>query len=84
MENLVTGDKVKWIEPMMCVPHPEGKTDRDGVVLPVFRDTERTGIVMRGTGYSKEATIRPDGMTLPKGMPSYYDKSVKLENLTKI
>lgn len=84
MENLVTGDKVKWIEPMMCVPHPEGKTDRNGEVLPVFRNTERTGIVMRGTGYSKEATIRPDGMTLPKGMPSYYDKSINLENLTKI
>jgi len=85
MENLVTGDKVKWIEPMMCVPHPEGKTDRKGVVLPVFRNTERTGVVVSGAnGSRKEAYIRPDGMTLPKGMPSYYDKSVKLENLTKI
>ena len=36
MENLVKGDKVKWIEPMMCVPHPEGKTDRKGVVQSVL------------------------------------------------
>tara|TARA_R110000782_G_scaffold102784_1_gene190099 strand:+ start:234 stop:488 length:255 start_codon:yes stop_codon:yes gene_type:complete len=84
MENLETGDKVKWIEPMMCVPHPEGKTDRNGVILPVFRNTERTGIVMRGNSFSKVATVRPDGMGLPKDMPTYYDKQVKSENLTKI
>tara|TARA_R110000822_G_scaffold161946_1_gene302298 strand:+ start:322 stop:576 length:255 start_codon:yes stop_codon:yes gene_type:complete len=84
MENLETGDKVKWIEPMMCVPHPEGKTDRNGVVLPVFRNTERTGIVMRGNSFSNVATVRPDGMNLPKDMPTYYDKQVKSENLIKI
>ena len=86
MENLAKGDKVKWIEPMMCVPHPEGKTDRKGVVLPVFRDTERTGIVIsNGGGSRREAYIRPDGYkTLPKDMPSYYDKMISLENLTKI
>ena len=33
MVNLEIGDKVSWIEPMMVVPHPEGKTDSDGVVL---------------------------------------------------
>ena len=37
-EELKVGDKVSWIRPMTCVPHPEGKTDRDGNVLPVFRD----------------------------------------------
>jgi hypothetical protein len=84
MENFKTGDKVKWIEPMMCVPHPEGKTDRKGEVLPVFRDTERTGIVMRGGSYHQDAVVRPNGMTLPKGIPAYYDKSIKLENLNKI
>ena len=86
MENLVKGDKVKWIEPMMCVPHPEGKTDRKGEVLPVFRNAERTGVVINGPNRSRrEAYIRPDGYkTLPKNMPSYYDKMVVLENLTKI
>ena len=68
MENLETGDKVKWIEPMMCVPHPEGKTD----------------IVIRGNSFSNVATVRPDGMNLPKDMPTYYDKQVKSENLIKI
>jgi hypothetical protein len=71
---------------MMCVPHPEGKTDRKGEVLPVFRNTERTGVVINGpNGSRREAYIRPDGYkTLPKNMPSYYDKMVLLENLTKI
>ena len=43
------GDKVKWIEPMTIVPHPEGKTDRNGEVLPVFRDKEFNGrIIYKG------------------------------------
>ena len=85
MENLVTGDKVKWIEPMMCVPHPEGKTDRKGVVLSVFRDTERTGIIVNNIGGRNEASVRPDGYkSIPNNIPSYYDKTVKTENLTKI
>ena len=84
MENLANGDKVKWIEPMMCVPHPEGKTDRKGVVLPVFRDTKRTGIIVSGVG-RKVIVVRPDDYkTLPTGMPTYYDKSIKRDKLTKI
>jgi len=39
------GEKVKWIAKMVPVPHPEGKTDRDGNILPVLRDTQRTGTV---------------------------------------
>ena len=52
------GDKVSWIKPMACVPHPEGKTDRNGVVLPVFRDKLEKGRVMSYNyhGYS----VRPD------------------------
>ena len=85
MENLANGDKVKWIEPMMCVPHPEGKTDRNGVVLPVFRDTERTGIIVSGSGGRKVIVVRPDDYkTLPTGMPTYYDKSIKCDKLTKL
>jgi len=84
MVNLETGDKVSWIEPMMAVPHPEGKTDRKGVVLPVFRDTKRTGIIVSGVG-RKVIVVRPDDYkTLPTGMPTYYDKSIKRDKLTKI
>jgi len=39
------GDRVKWIAKMVPVPHPEGKTDRDGNVLPVLRDQERFGVI---------------------------------------
>ena len=27
MADIKVGDKVKWITPMMAVPHPEGKTE---------------------------------------------------------
>ena len=37
MAEFNTGDKVKWVAEMVCVPHPEGKTDRKGEVLPVFQ-----------------------------------------------
>ena len=77
MVNLEIGDKVSWIEPMMVVPHPEGKTDSDGVVLPVLRDTKRTG--------GQFAVVRPiDGSTPPTRMPNYYDKSIKSDKLTKL
>ena len=45
MEDIKAGDKVKWIQPMCIVPHPEGKTDRLGAVLSVFRDKERTDLM---------------------------------------
>ena len=40
MAKFENGEKVKWIQEMTCVPHPKGKTDRKGNVLPVFRDKE--------------------------------------------
>ena len=46
MAEFKNGDKVKWIVPMSCVPHPEGKTDRKGEVLPVFRDKEFIGEII--------------------------------------
>ena len=30
MADFNTGDKVTWTAEMVCVPHPEGKTDRNG------------------------------------------------------
>ncbi len=83
MINFKSGEKVKWVEEMVCVPHPEGKTDRKGNVLPVFRDKEITGIIVNSC-YDNRYTVRPDGTTTPRGMESYYDKTVIGSKLQKI
>jgi hypothetical protein len=82
MANFENGDKVKWIEEMTCVPHPDGKTDRNGNILPVFRDKERTGVIINSC-YDNKYTVRPDGMNPPKGMDSYYDRMVQGSKLEK-
>jgi|TARA_R100001377_G_C3096170_1_gene77573 hypothetical protein len=87
MADIKVGDKVKWITPMMAVPHPEGKTDRKGVVLPVFRDTERIGTVISTHGGGRNGySLRPDSVIgkSPKGMDTYYDVSVAVDGITKI
>ncbi len=83
MADFNTGDKVTWTAEMVCVPHPEGKTDRNGEVLPVFRDKQMTGTIINSC-YDNRYTVRPDGTTTPKGMDSYYDKMVKGSKLSKI
>jgi hypothetical protein len=86
MTDLNNGDKVKWITKMMAVPHPEGKTDRAGVVLPVFRDTERTGTIISMQGARDVCSVRPDNLksTPPQGMDTYYDVRIKATDVTKI
>lgn len=86
MEIFKEGDKVKWIHKMKAVPHPEGKTDRNGVVLPVFRDTEREGTIIRAIESIRTCQVRPDS-TLnkgPAGMGSYYDLNIEKDLLEKI
>ena len=46
MAEFNRGDKVTWIAEMQCVPHPDGKTDRKGEPLPVFRDKQMTGTIV--------------------------------------
>ena len=83
MSNFETGQKVTWIKEMAIVPHPEGKTDRKGNVLPVFRDKEMTGTVIGPC--SKGYIIRPAGdRKLPHGMERYYDITVATEKLKAI
>ena len=82
MANFKSGEKVKWIEEMVCVPHPEGKTDRKGNVLPVFRDKEVTGTIVNSC-WDNKYTVRPDGTNTPRGMESYYDKMVIGSKLQK-
>jgi hypothetical protein len=86
MVDIKKGDRVKWITKMMAVPHPEGKTDRKGVVLPVFRDTERTGEVINANGASGTYKVRPDNLKCapPIGMDTYYDLTIKISDLAKI
>ena len=85
MAEIKNGDKVQWGHHMMAVPHPEGKTDRKGEILPVFRNTERTGIVISSGGQRRTFQVRPDDRkTVPKGMDSYYDLQVEHTLLTII
>lgn len=83
MKDLKIGDRVEWIEPMHCVPHPEGRTDRNGVILPVFRDSLMTGVIVRAA-FSDKCQVRPDGFTPPKGIDSYYDKTINLDQVKLI
>jgi len=83
MAEFNTGDKVTWIAEMQCVPHPEGKTDRKGEVLPVFRDKQMTGTIVNSC-YDDRYTVRPAGRHTPKGMDSYYDRMVPGKKLSKI
>jgi|TARA_R110000824_G_scaffold300353_1_gene488358 hypothetical protein len=84
MKIFEEGEKVKWIQPMKCVPHPEGTLkDRNGNILPVFRDTEMTGVIVRSC-HDNKYQVRPDGTTTPKDMESYYDKTIKVAELTSI
>ncbi len=48
MKNFKTGDQISWVKKMACVPHPDGKTDWCGNVLPVLRD-----IIIHGRIISK-------------------------------
>jgi hypothetical protein len=83
MAEFNRGDKVTWIAEMQCVPHPDGKTDRKGEPLPVFRDKQMTGTIVNSC-YDDRYTVRPDDRVTPRGMDSYYDKMVAGKKLSKI
>ena len=57
------------------VPHPEGKTDRLGEVLPVLRDVEVTATVCHG-GDIQKTIIKVDGRP--------YEQTVPTESITLI
>jgi len=85
MANFKTGDKVKWVKKMAIVPHPEGKTDRNGEVLPVFRDKEMTGRIITKTAYGWQ--VRPDWAEKYKDAmcgERYYDKNIPEADLSHI
>jgi len=83
MSNFETGQKVTWIKEMAIVPHPEGKTDRKGNVLPVFRDKEMTGTVIGPC--SKGYLIRPyRGRKFRHGKGRYSDSSFATSKIKAI
>ena len=86
MSNFKTGDKVKWISKMTIVPHPEGKTDRKGEVLPVFRDKEMTGRIISPCSENRWS-VRPEWAEKYKDAmcgERYYDKIIKESELSLI
>tara|TARA_R100000742_G_C4202140_1_gene30925 strand:- start:172 stop:435 length:264 start_codon:yes stop_codon:yes gene_type:complete len=85
-KNFKEGDKVKWIEPMTLVPHPEGTLkDRKGNVLPVFRDKEFNGRIISGSG--DKYTVRPDWAERYKDAicgERYYDRNIEATRLSLV
>lgn len=69
-----TGDRVETTIKKM-VPHPEGKTDRLGEVLPVLRDVKVQATICHG-GNKNQAVIKVDGRP--------YEQFVPTESLTLI
>jgi translation initiation factor IF-1 len=83
MANFKVGDQVSWIKKMACVPHPEGKTDRDGNILPVFRDTVIKGRIISWGG-SGEWFVRPEDAEAHKDRicgERYYDIKIAEEDI---
>jgi hypothetical protein len=78
------GDKVKWIQRDTIIPHPQGKTDREGNVLPVFGDKEMEGRII-GTVNGKRYQVRPDWAEVVADRicgADYYDKYIKESELS--
>jgi hypothetical protein len=83
MANFKVGDQVSWIKKMAIVPHPEGKTDKQGNILPVFRDTRISGrIIERGGGNSW--FVRPESAEAHKNNicgERYYDVKISEQDI---
>ncbi len=89
MENFNPGDHVSWVKKMACVPHQEGKTDRDGNVLPIFRDIIVEGKIIR-VGGKKDGElmwyVRPNDAEKHKDRicgEDYYDIKINEKDIIK-
>lgn len=86
MVNFKTNDRVKWIKKMACVPHPDGKTDSEGNIFPVFRDTTISGRII-SNGVDGGWVVRPDSAESYKDKicgERYYDVYISGTELTLI
>jgi len=52
------GQRIQWMQKNQMVPHPQGKTDRKGDILPVMRTKQLTGTIIHTNigGYE----VKPD------------------------
>jgi len=81
------GEKVLYLKRMAAVPHPEGKTDRNGEVLPVFRDTWKEGIILSFSNHNKQYWVRPANFETYKDKICgirYYDFQAAAEDIKAI
>ena len=78
------GDKVKWVQEYTTIPHPQGKTDSAGNVLPVFGNKEMAGRIIQ-TENGKQYQVRPDWAEEVADRicgAHYYDKYIEEAQLT--
>ena len=83
MANFKIGDQVSWVKKMAIVPHPEGKTDREGNVLPVFRDAVIKGRII-DSGGSGKWFVRPEAAEAHKDRicgERYYDIKISEQDI---
>lgn len=83
MANFAIDSKVSWIKKMAAVPHPEGKTDRYGNILSVFRDSRILGRVI-SLSNNNIYWVRPATAEIHKDRicgERYYDVRVHADDL---
>jgi len=77
MNKFKVGDKVTWVQKDTLIPHPQGRTDREGNVLSVFGDKVMNGRVV--DVINKKYQVRPDWAEKYKHDrcgAHYYDKYI--------
>jgi hypothetical protein len=82
-----SGEKVMYLKKMAIVPHPEGKTDRNGEVLPVFRDTWKEGVILSYSDHNNKYWLRPGNWESYKDAicgERYYDFQASAEDIKPI
>lgn len=83
MRTFNIGDEITWIKRNTIVPHPEGKTDRDGNILPVFRDLQIKGKVVGSSGrdaiWARPNTININNIKMYG--EKYYDTRISIEDI---
>ena len=83
MANFKVGDQVSWVKKMAIVPHPEGKTDKQGNILPVFRDALIKGRIVEWGGTGKWF-VRPEAAEAHKDKlcgERYYDIKINEQDI---
>jgi len=73
------GDKVTWMHRDTVIPHPKGKTDYEGNVLPMIGDKQVKGTVVYPLSRNRYM-VRPDWADNYAGKRCgvhYYDRPIE-------